>query len=69
MLVQRIGFSSDRPEFTFHIGKGPILGLGGGGAQFDRRGKFDRMDNGHRAGEYQIHGSHVPVPFLIGTEG
>ena len=27
------------------------------------------MNNGHRAGEYQIFGSRVPIPLVIGTEG
>ncbi len=68
-LVQRLSFDEKAPGVTFRMGEGPVLGLGGGGAQFDRRGTFDPMNNGHRAGEYQIFGSRVPIPFLIGTEG
>jgi alpha-glucosidase (family GH31 glycosyl hydrolase) len=67
--VQRLSFDERSPAVTFRLGRGPVLGLGGGGAQFDRRGSFDAMNNGHRAGEYQIFGSRVPIPFLIGTEG
>ena len=68
-LVQRLSFDEKGRGVTFRLGAGPVLGLGGGGAQFDRRGSFDAMNNGHRAGEYQIFGSRVPIPFLIGTEG
>ena len=67
-LVQRLTFAERDGAVTFHTG-GRVLGLGGGGQQFDRRGSFDPMTNGHRAGEYQIFGSRVPVPFLIGTAG
>jgi alpha-glucosidase/alpha-D-xyloside xylohydrolase len=67
--LQRICFSSTTSEVTFSLGESPIFGLGGGGAGFDRRGTFDFMENGHRAGEYQIHGSRVPIPLLIAPEG
>jgi alpha-glucosidase (family GH31 glycosyl hydrolase) len=68
-LVQRLSFDEKSGAIAFRLGEGPLLGLGGGGAQFDRRGTFDAMNNGHRPGEYQIFGSRVPIPFLIGTEG
>jgi alpha-glucosidase/alpha-D-xyloside xylohydrolase len=67
--VQRIEVSATTGEVTFALGDGPVFGLGGGGAGFDRRSTFDFMDNGHRAGEYQIHGSRVPVPLLISPAG
>ena len=68
-LVQRLSFDEKGRGVTFRRGSEPVLGLGGGGAQFDRRGSFDAMNNGHCPGEYQIFGSRVPIPFLIGTEG
>jgi alpha-glucosidase (family GH31 glycosyl hydrolase) len=68
-LVQRLSFSPDAGSVTFRLGEGPVLGLGGGGSQFDRRSTFDAMNNGHRAAEFQIFGSRVPIPFVIGTEG
>jgi alpha-glucosidase (family GH31 glycosyl hydrolase) len=68
-LVQRLAFDEDRGTVTFRLGEGPVLGLGEGGAGFDRRHTFDAMNNGHRAGEFQIFGSRIPIPFLIGTEG
>jgi len=68
-LVQRITFDESSAGVSFRLGAGPVLGLGGGGAGFDRRGTFDAMNNGHRAGEYQIFGSRVPIPLVIGTDG
>jgi alpha-glucosidase (family GH31 glycosyl hydrolase) len=68
-LVERLTFDESSAGVSFRLGAGPVLGLGGGGAGFDRRGTFDAMNNGHRAGEYQIFGSRVPIPLVIGTEG
>jgi alpha-glucosidase/alpha-D-xyloside xylohydrolase len=47
----------------------PVLGLGEGAAQFDRRGNQFRMLNGQRAPFLATHGGTIPVPFLIGTDG
>lgn len=69
-LVQEL--SLDRTDGTnqlsFHIG-GPVLGLGEGEQQFDRRGHFYRMKNGQLSPLLATHGATIPVPFLIGTEG
>ncbi len=67
--VQRLTIDSLTAAVEFIMGDGPVLGLGGGGRGFDRRGTFDDMNKGHRSGEYQIFGSRVPVPFLVGTRG
>ena len=47
----------------------PVLGLGEGANQFDRRGQFYRMINGQIAPFLATHGATIPVPFLIGTDG
>jgi len=47
----------------------PIYGLGSGGQKLNKNGSYESMDKGHRAHEYQIWGSKIPVPFLIDTEG
>jgi alpha-glucosidase (family GH31 glycosyl hydrolase) len=47
----------------------PVLGLGEGEAQFDRRGHYYRMRNGQLAPWLTTNGATIPVPFLIGTEG
>ena len=67
-LVERLTFDMSSGGVSFRLGNGPVLGLGGGGSGFDRRGTFDGMNNGHRADEYQIFGSRVPIPFLIGLD-
>ena len=68
-LAQRLSFEEDSGVVKFRLGEGPVFGLGSGGTTFDRRGTYDAMNNGHRAAEFQIFGSRVPIPFLIGTEG
>ncbi|HEX5221168.1 MAG TPA: TIM-barrel domain-containing protein [Verrucomicrobiae bacterium] len=47
----------------------PVLGLGEGEQQFDRRGHYFRMRNGQIAPLLATHGATIPVPFLIGTDG
>ncbi len=54
---------------SFQIGNAPLLGLGEGGAQFDRRGSMDRMRSGQGGYKLQTHGGRVPIPWLIGTSG
>jgi alpha-glucosidase (family GH31 glycosyl hydrolase) len=47
----------------------PVLGLGEGGQQFDRRGTLHRLVNGQVAPLLATHGGTIRVPFLIGTDG
>jgi len=68
-LEQKFIFDPEKGLISFRLGEKPLYGLGGGGQKFDRRGIYDFMNNGHRAGEYQIFGSRVPVPFLLSAEG
>jgi len=68
-VIQELTIDAGTGAVAFRTGAGPLLGLGGGGTSFDRRGVYDPMDNGHRSGEYQIFGSRTPVPYLIGTDG
>ncbi|MFI5461419.1 MAG: TIM-barrel domain-containing protein [Isosphaerales bacterium] len=68
-LVQQFRFDAQTAGFAFHLGEGPILGLGEGGPQFDRRGSVDRMRNGQGGYRLRTHGGRVPVPWLIGTAG
>lgn len=67
--VQRLVVDAETGDVDFRLGEGPVLGLGNGGQRFNRRGRFYSMDHGHRPGEFQIFGSRMPVPFLIGTDG
>ena len=73
-VVQRFGLSADAPGMTFLLPKGPLLGLGEGGVQFDKKGSTDWMRNGQRdsqADGYRlaIHGTRAPVQWLVGTDG
>jgi len=68
-LVQQIRLDGQTGSFAFHLGDGPVLGMGEGGPQFDRRGAVDRMRSGQGGYRLSTHGGRVPVPWLIGTAG
>jgi alpha-glucosidase/alpha-D-xyloside xylohydrolase len=73
-VVQRFGLSADAPGLTFLLPKGPLLGLGEGGVQFDKKGSTDQMRNGQvtsQADNYRlaIHGTRAPIQWLVGTDG
>ncbi|HWD40702.1 MAG TPA: TIM-barrel domain-containing protein [Fimbriimonas sp.] len=65
--VQTISFADG--GVTFSSGAGPLFGLGEGGRQFDRRGDLDKMISGSVGYQLESHGSRVPIPWLIGSEG
>ncbi|MPZ21468.1 MAG: DUF5110 domain-containing protein [Luteitalea sp.] len=54
---------------SFLLSKGPLLGLGEGGPQFDRKGSTDRMRNGQGGYRLRTHGGRVPIQWLVGTDG
>jgi alpha-glucosidase (family GH31 glycosyl hydrolase) len=71
--VQTLTWRTGSPGITFALPSGPLLGLGEGGAQFDRKGKTDRMRNGQVTSEpdgyrLAIHGTRAPIQWLIGTD-
>ena len=67
--VQRIEIDRDTAAISFTTGKSPILGLGEGGPQFDRRGNTERMMSGSSGYNLRNFGSRVPIPWLIGAGG
>jgi alpha-glucosidase/alpha-D-xyloside xylohydrolase len=67
-LVQTLSFA-ENGAFDFDLGDGPLLGLGQGGPQFDRRGSLQTMVSGQGGYRLETHGARVPVPWLIGTGG
>ncbi|HET7216914.1 MAG TPA: TIM-barrel domain-containing protein, partial [Vicinamibacterales bacterium] len=67
--VQRLSFEPQGSEVRFLLPKGPLLGLGQGGPQFDRKGQTDRMRNGQGGYQLQTHGSRAPIQWLVGTDG
>jgi alpha-glucosidase (family GH31 glycosyl hydrolase) len=67
--VQQIEVDEDTGVVSFETGDAPLLALGEGGPQFDRRGSFDAMRSGQGGYELATHGGRVPIPWLIGTAG
>src|SRR5215831_15732408 len=59
----------DSGNLSFTTGDGPLLGLGQGGPQFDRRGSIDTMRSGQGGYKLGTHGGRVPIPWLISTSG
>jgi alpha-glucosidase/alpha-D-xyloside xylohydrolase len=68
-VVQRLGFDAVTPTMTFALGDAPLLGLGEGGPQFDRRGSSDRMVNGEGHAQLATNGTRAPIQWMIGTDG
>jgi alpha-glucosidase/alpha-D-xyloside xylohydrolase len=54
---------------SFHLGAGPLLGMGEGGAQFDRKGSVDKMIVGQGGYRLGTNGTRAPVQWLVGTDG
>jgi alpha-glucosidase (family GH31 glycosyl hydrolase) len=66
---QRISVDEQKGTVSFTTGDSPLLGLGEGGPQFDRRGSLDAMHSGQGGYHLATHGGRVPVPWIIGTSG
>jgi alpha-glucosidase/alpha-D-xyloside xylohydrolase len=56
-------------SFRISQGEMPVLGLGEGAQQFDRRGALYPMEPSWGGWNRPVLGSVVPSPFLIGTDG
>jgi alpha-glucosidase (family GH31 glycosyl hydrolase) len=67
--VQKLTLSASDPTLTFTLPKGPLLGLGEGGPQFDRKGSTDRMRSGQGGYQLRTHGGRVPIQWMVGTDG
>ena len=67
--LQRLRVEPGSGVVTFENGDSPLLGLGEGGSQFDRRGSIDNMGNGQGAYKLRTHGARVAIPWIIGTSG
>ena len=68
-LVQQLRIDPQTGVVTFELGDGPLLGLGEGGPQFDRRGSTDRMKSGQGGYKLRTNGGRVPILWIIGTGG
>lgn len=70
--VQALHVDEASGTLRFSLGNGPLLGLGQGGPQFDRRGKLDQMNSGQdgsRGFHLGTNGAKVPIQLLIATSG
>ena len=75
--VQEFKFDAAAPGFSFLLPRGPLLGLGEGGSQYDRKGATDRMPSGQatympntpRGYRLATHGGRVPIQWMVGTDG
>jgi alpha-glucosidase (family GH31 glycosyl hydrolase) len=67
--IQSLSVDHSNGVVSFVTGNSPLLGLGEGGAQFDRRGSIDPMVSGQGGYKLQTHGGRVPIPWIIGTAG
>jgi alpha-glucosidase/alpha-D-xyloside xylohydrolase len=69
-LVQKLTFDNEggTNSVVFQTAA-PVLGLGEGGPQFDRRGEFYSTRNGEGVSSLAMYGARIPVPFLIGSDG
>ena len=65
--LQKFTLNQTSTEVLFTLGKGPLLGLGEGGPQFDRKGSTDPMRNGQGGFRLETHGTRAPVQWMIGT--
>src|SRR5688572_16427786 len=73
-VVQKLTLDGTVPGMSFLLPKGPLLGLGEGGVQFDRKGATDQMRNGQVTSQEDgyrlaIHGTRMPIQWLVGTDG
>ena len=67
--IQKITVDEETGIVLFVTGESPILALGEGGPQFDRRGSIETMRSGQGGYKLATHGGRVPIPWLIGTAG
>ena len=68
-IVQKFAWDQNTGHFSFLTGNSPLLGLGEGGAQFDRRGIVDLMKSGQGGYQLATHGGRVPIPWIISASG
>jgi alpha-glucosidase/alpha-D-xyloside xylohydrolase len=67
--IQRLEVDHVTGIVSFATGNSPLLGLGEGGPQFDRRGSTDRMVSGQGGYHLATHGGRVPIPWILSTAG
>ncbi len=68
-VVQQLTFDESETGMSFTLDDGPVLGLGEGGPQFDRRGSADPMIIGQGGYHLATNGTRAPIQWLVGTGG
>src|SRR5437762_5054749 len=68
-VLQQLTIDAQKGSVSFLSGDSPLLGLGEGGPQFDRRGSIDEMRSGQGGYKLATHGGRVPIPWFISTSG
>jgi alpha-glucosidase/alpha-D-xyloside xylohydrolase len=68
-LIQELRPDLATGKVVFSTGDAPVLGLGQGGPQFDKRGALDRMGSGQGGFQLATHGAKVPIQLAVGTSG
>jgi len=67
--VQQLTIDPESGVLSFSAGSTPLLGLGEGGPQFDRRGNTIPGRSGQGGYQLRNFGGRVPINWLIGTSG
>jgi alpha-glucosidase/alpha-D-xyloside xylohydrolase len=67
--IQQIKVDAESGAMSFPTGSAPLLGLGEGGPQFDRRGNEVTGRSGQGGYRLRNFGGRVPINWLIGTNG
>ncbi|MCI0435885.1 MAG: DUF5110 domain-containing protein [Gemmatimonadetes bacterium] len=68
-IIQELEFDEASGAVQFGMGDGPLLGMGQGGPQFDRRGAQYTMRWGQGGYELRTHGGVVPIQWFVSTDG
>jgi alpha-glucosidase/alpha-D-xyloside xylohydrolase len=69
MLVQKLTLDATKPGMSFLLPRGPLLGFGAGGPQFDRKGHVYTNRSGQGGYQLATHGGRAPIQWLVGTDG
>ncbi|HUF68885.1 MAG TPA: TIM-barrel domain-containing protein [Longimicrobiales bacterium] len=68
-IIQEIEVDEATGSASFEMGRRPLLGMGQGGPQFDRRGASYTMRWGQGGYQLRTHGGVVPIQWLVSTDG
>lgn len=68
--IQTLTFDARDKAMRFALPRGPLLGFGEGGPQFDRKGQTYTNRSGQGGYRLQTHGGRVPIQWLVSaTDG